>query len=87
MGDESRGRRKTRTGIVVSDKMQKTVTIKIDRAMAHPLYGRVVRTSSRLLVHDPEEKAGVGDRIAVMETRPLSKNKRWRLVEVLEKAK
>jgi small subunit ribosomal protein S17 len=87
MSDESRGRRKTRTGIVVSDKMQKTVTIKIDRVMSHPLYGRVIRTTSKLLVHDPDERAGVGDRISVMETRPLSKHKRWRLVEVLTKAK
>jgi small subunit ribosomal protein S17 len=82
-----RGQRKTRTGIVVSDKMQRTIAVKVDRTMTHPLYGRVVRTSTKVLVHDPEEKAGIGDRVLVMETRPLSKRKRWRLVDILEKAK
>lgn len=79
--------RKTRVGIVVSDKMNKSITIKIDRTIAHPTYGRVVRVSSRLMAHDEKGEARVGDRVLVMETRPLSKMKRWRLVEVLERAK
>ena len=87
MDEAKRARRKTRIGIVVSDKMDKTITVKIDRTLSHPAYGRVMRTSTKLMAHDPDERAGVGDRVLVMETRPLSKQKRWRLVEVLEKAK
>jgi small subunit ribosomal protein S17 len=83
----SRNARKTRTGIVVSDKMDKTITVKIDRTLVHPEFGRVVRTSGKLLAHDPDGQAHVGDRVLVMETRPLSHQKRWRLVEVLEKAR
>lgn len=83
----NRAARKTRVGIVVSDKMDKTITVKIDRTMAHPTYGRVVRVSSRLMAHDEKGEAHIGDRVLVMETRPLSKQKRWRLVEVLERAK
>jgi len=82
-----RSARKTRVGIVVSDKMDKTITVKIDRTIAHPAYGRVVRVSARLHAHDEKRDAHVGDRVLVMETRPLSKTKRWRLVEVLERAK
>lgn len=79
--------RKTRVGIVVSDKMSKSITVKIDRTISHPTYGRVVRVSSRLMAHDEKGEAHIGDRVLVMETRPLSKLKRWRLVEVLERAK
>jgi small subunit ribosomal protein S17 len=82
-----RAARKTRVGIVVSDKMDKTITVKIDRTIAHPAYGRVIRVSSRLMAHDEKGDARIGDRVLVMETRPLSKLKRWRLVEVLEHAK
>ena len=87
MTADKRSARKTRIGIVVSDKMEKTITVKIDRTIAHPEYGRVVRTSSKLMADDPKREAHMGDRVRVMETRPLSKMKRWRLVEVLEKAK
>ena len=78
---ENRNLRKTRVGTVVSDKMQKTDKTK------HPLYGKTVNISKRLKVHDEENICGVGDRVRVMETRPLSKDKRWRLVEIIEKAK
>jgi small subunit ribosomal protein S17 len=79
--------RKTRIGIVVSDKMDKTIAVEIDRVLKHPEYGRVIHRSMKLLVHDESGQAGIGDRVLVMETRPLSKRKCWRLVEVLEKAK
>lgn len=82
-----RGKRKTRIGIVASDKMDKTVSVTIDRVMKHPQYGRVVRRSMKVLAHDENRMAGVGDRVLIMETRPLSARKRWRLVEVLEKAR
>ena len=83
----ARGHRKERRGIVVSDGMDKTITVRIDTTKAHRLYGKTVRRSSKLAVHDENNEAGVGDIVRVMETRPLSKNKRWRLVEVVEKAK
>ena len=82
-----RGARKTRTGVVVSDKMDKTVLVRIDRQMRHALYGKIVRRSSKLAAHDESNTAGVGDRVLLMETRPLSATKRWRIVEILEKAK
>lgn len=82
-----RNRRKTRVGIVVSDKMDKTICVKFDRVLKHPLYGRVIRRAVRILAHDEQGLAGMGDRVRLMETRPMSRNKRWRLVEVLEKAK
>jgi small subunit ribosomal protein S17 len=82
-----RGRRKTRIGVVVSDAMDKTVLVKIDRKMAHPLYKKTVRRSSKLAAHDEGNEAHVGDTVRVMETRPLSRTKRWRVVEVVEKAK
>jgi small subunit ribosomal protein S17 len=82
-----RNLRKTRTGIVVSDKMDKTIVILVKDSVKHPLYKKVVKRTSRLKVHDEENKCGIGDRVKVMETRPLSKQKRWRLVEILEKAK
>ena len=82
-----RGRRKTRTGTVVSDGMDKTVVVRIDRQSLHPVYRKTVRRSSKLKVHDEQNDAHVGDRVRVMETKPLSKTKRWRLVEVVERAK
>ncbi|MEW6058962.1 MAG: 30S ribosomal protein S17 [Actinomycetota bacterium] len=83
----TRGRRKTRTGVVVSDAMDKTVLVKIDRTMTHPLYKKTVRRSSKLVAHDEGNEARVGDKVRVMETRPLSKTKRWRVIEIVEKAK
>ncbi|MEP7060309.1 MAG: 30S ribosomal protein S17 [Actinomycetota bacterium] len=82
-----RGRRKVRTGVVVSDKMDKTVLIRIDRQVRHSLYGKTVRRSSKLAAHDETNDAHVGDTVRVMETRPLSKSKRWRVVEIVERAK
>jgi small subunit ribosomal protein S17 len=82
-----RGRRKVRTGVVVSDAMDKTVVVRIDRQVRHPLYGKTVRRSSKLAAHDETNDAHVGDTVRVVETRPLSKTKRWRLVEIVERAK
>ena len=79
--------RKVREGIVVSDKMDKTVVVSVEQRVKHPLYGKVMTKSERLKAHDEAYEAGVGDRVRVMETRPTSATKRWRLVEVLEKAK
>ena len=84
---QERGRRKTRTGVVVSDGMDKTVVVRIDRSFRHPLYDKTVRRSKKLAAHDESNEAHVGDRVRVVETRPLSKSKRWRLVEIVEKAK
>ena len=80
-----RGRRKVRTGIVVSDKMDKTVVVRIAGSVRHSLYGKIVRRSTKLKAHDEAAEAHVGDTVRIMETRPLSKLKRWRLVEVLQK--
>lgn len=85
--NEDRNRRKERIGYVVSDKMQKTITVELEDRKSHPLYGKIIRTTSKVKAHDEEQVAGVGDRVRIMETRPLSATKRWRLVEVLEKAK
>ena len=82
-----RAERKTRVGIVVSDKMDKTVVVRVDDSLRHPLYGKTVRRSSKLAAHDEANDAHVGDKVQVMETRPLSKTKRWRVVEIVEKAK
>jgi small subunit ribosomal protein S17 len=84
---EERGRRKVREGYVIGDKMDKTVVVAVEDRVKHRLYGKVVRQTSRLKAHDEENSAAVGDRVRVMETRPLSATKRWRLVEILEKAK
>ena len=84
---KSRGRRKTRIGYVVSDKMQKTIVVELEDRMRHPLYGKIIRTTKKVKVHDENSVAGIGDRVSLMETRPLSATKRWRLVEILEKAK
>ena len=82
-----RGFRKTREGLVVSDKMDKTVVVAVEDRFKHPLYGKVVRRTSKLKAHDEANAAGVGDKVLLMETRPLSATKRWRVVEILEKAK
>ena len=81
------GHRKVREGLVVSDKMDKTVVVAVEDRVKHPLYGKVIRRTSKLKAHDEANAAGVGDRVLLMETRPLSATKRWRVVEVLEKAK
>ncbi len=85
--ESSRAARKVREGIVVSDKMDKTVIVSVEQRVKHPLYGKVMTKSERLKAHDEANEAGVGDRVRVMETRPTSATKRWRLVEILEKAK
>jgi small subunit ribosomal protein S17 len=82
-----RGRRKTRIGYVVSDKMQKTIVVELEDRMRHPLYGKIIRTTTKVKAHDENSIAGIGDRVSLMETRPLSATKRWRLVEILDKAK
>ncbi len=84
---EQRGARKTRIGTVVSDKMQKTVVVAIERRFPHPLYGKMMTRTKRMKAHDEENAAKVGDRVRIMETRPLSKQKRWRLVEIIERAR
>ena len=83
----SRTRRKIRVGEVVSSKMDKTIVVRLVRRMRHPLYGKTISVTSKLYAHDVSNEAGIGDKVRVVETRPLSKSKRWRLVEVLEKAK
>ncbi len=82
-----RGERKVRDGYVVSDKMDKTIVVSLEDRVKHPLYGKVIRRTSKVKAHDEANTAGVGDRVRLMETRPLSATKRWRLVEILEKAK
>jgi small subunit ribosomal protein S17 len=82
-----RGRRKVRTGLVVSDAMDKTVVVRISSQVKHPLYGKIVRRSTRLKAHDEANESHVGDTVRIMETRPLSKTKRWRVVEIVERAK
>jgi small subunit ribosomal protein S17 len=83
----SRGFRKTREGIVISDKMDKTVTVRIDDRVKHGLYSKVMSRAVKLKAHDESNSAGIGDRVLIMETRPISATKRWRVVEILEKAK
>ena len=82
-----RNLRKTRTGKVVSDKMEKTIVVAIEDHVKHPLYGKIVKRTYKLKAHDENNECAIGDTIKVMETRPLSKDKRWRLVEIIEKAK
>ena len=84
---KQRGRRKVRVGVVVSDGMDKTVLVRIDRKMRHPLYKKTVARSAKLAAHDENNDAHVGDTVRVVETRPLSKTKRWRIVEIVERAK
>ncbi|MDR0839512.1 MAG: 30S ribosomal protein S17 [Oscillospiraceae bacterium] len=87
MSEERTSSRKTRTGKVVSDKMDKTIVVAVEDRVAHPLYKKIIKRTYKLKAHDEENSAGIGDRVRVMETRPLSKDKRWRLVEIIEKAK
>ncbi len=82
-----RGRRKVREGLVTSDRMNKTVVVEVEDRVKHPLYGKVMRRTSKLKAHDENNACGIGDRVLLMETRPLSATKRWRVVEILEKAK
>ncbi|WP_424464889.1 30S ribosomal protein S17 [Pseudoclavibacter helvolus] len=82
-----RNYRKTRRGYVTSDKMDKTITVSVEERVKHPLYGKVLRRSSKVKAHDADNQAGIGDLVLIAETRPLSATKRWRLVEILEKAK
>lgn len=83
----TRGTRKSRVGVVVSDKMQKTVVVAVERRVAHPVYGKMVTRTTKFKAHDEENSAKVGDRVRITETRPLSKDKRWRVVEILERAR
>ncbi|MCL2592108.1 MAG: 30S ribosomal protein S17 [Defluviitaleaceae bacterium] len=82
-----RNLRKTRVGKVVSDKMDKTIVVAVEDRISHPLYKKIVKRTYKLKAHDENNECGIGDRVRVMETRPLSKDKRWRLVEIMEKAK
>ena len=82
-----RKRRKSRIGVVSSDKMSKTITVAVERKIKHPIYGKFLKKTSKFHAHDEQDTAGIGDTVRIMETRPLSKTKRWRLVEIIEKAK
>jgi small subunit ribosomal protein S17 len=82
-----RNSRKERIGKVVSNKMQKSITVAMDRKVQHPMYGKFMNKTTKFTAHDEKNEAGIGDTVRIMETRPLSKNKRWRLVEIIEKAK
>ena len=84
---KARGERKVRTGVVVSDAMDKTVVVRINSQIRHPMYGKIVRRTTKLKAHDEANDVHVGDRVRITETRPLSKTKRWRVVEVIERAK
>ena len=85
--EDARGYRKARRGYVVSDKMDKTIVVEVEDRVKHPLYGKVIRRTSKVKAHDEANSAGIGDLVLINETRPLSATKRWRLVEILEKAK
>jgi small subunit ribosomal protein S17 len=85
--EEARGYRKARRGYVTSDKMEKTIVVEVEDRVKHPLYGKVIRRTSKVKAHDEANSAGIGDLVLISETRPLSATKRWRLVEILEKAK
>ena len=82
-----RNNRKVREGIVVSDKMDKSIVVKVERKMKHPIYGKFLKRTTKFMAHDEQNDCHIGDRVKIMETRPLSKNKCWRLVEILERAK
>ena len=84
---ENRGNRKTRTGVVVSDKMDKTIVVEVRTRVRHPLYGKIMNQTTKFKAHDENNECVIGDTVRVMETRPLSKDKHWRLVEIVEKAK
>lgn len=85
--EQVRGYRKTRTGVVVSDKMDKTIVVAIKTKVRHPLYGKMVNRTRKFKAHDENNECGIGDTVKIMETRPISKDKHWRLVEIIEKAK
>lgn len=85
--ENKRNVRKERVGIVTSNKMDKSITIKVERRLQHPIYGKYVKKSTKFMAHDEENSCGIGDTVKIAETRPLSKNKRWRLVEIIERAK
>ena len=87
MSDTRTSRRKTRVGKVISDKMDKTIVVAVENRVAHPLYKKIIKRTYKLKAHDENNECGIGDRVRVMETRPISKDKRWRLVEIIEKAK
>jgi len=82
-----RNLRKERVGVVSSDKMNKSITVSVERKVKHPTYGKFIKMSKKFIAHDEKNECGIGDTVKIMETRPLSKNKRWRLVEIMEKAK
>ena len=84
---EERNSRKERIGIVVSNKMQKSITVAVERRMKHPIYGKFTKKTSKFMTHDENDDCNIGDKVRIMETRPLSKRKRWRLVSILERAK
>ena len=86
-GEKPKGARKVRVGVVVSDKMQKTVVVQIERRVPHPVYGKMVTKSKKFKAHDEENSAKQGDTVRIMETRPLSKDKRWRVAEIVERAR
>jgi len=85
--ENSRSNRKTRVGVIVSDKMDKTIVVALKQRRKHPMYGKTVNITKKIKVHDEQNAGGIGDTVKVMETRPLSKQKRWRLLEIVEKAK
>ena len=85
--EDARGYRKARRGFVTSDKMDKTIVVEVEDRVKHPLYGKVIRRTSKIKAHDEQNAAGIGDMVLISETRPLSATKRWRLVEIVEKAK
>ena len=85
--EETRKLRKTRIGQVVSNKMEKSVTVANERKVKHPIYGKFVKTTNKFMAHDEKNECNIGDTVSIMEVRPLSKNKRWRVVEILERAK
>jgi len=87
MSEKRTSSRKTRIGRVVSDKMNKTIVVAVEDRVPHPLYKKIIKRTSKLKAHDENNECGIGDRVRIMETRPLSKDKRWRLVEIIEKAK
>ena len=84
---EKRGLRKVRTGVVISDKMDKTITVKVERLVKHPVYKKYYRLTKKFKAHDAENNCTIGDTVSIMETRPMSRTKRWRLLEIVEKAK
>ncbi|MDX2135939.1 MAG: 30S ribosomal protein S17 [Saprospiraceae bacterium] len=84
---EARTLRKTKTGVVVSNKMDKTIAVQVERRLRHPIYGKFVKRTKKFFAHDEQNQCNIGDIVRIMETRPLSKNKNWRLVEIIERAK